>query len=117
MKIEEGKFYRTRDGRKAGPIEERPQPHDGFPFGGRNESGLYELYTRDGFVVHGGTTAADLVAEWEDPDPIPLIRQMREALELLHDHAEWSRGDTYRDSALGISAREAMAAADEFLKA
>lgn len=67
MQIEAGKFYRTRDGRKVGPMREdpnySPRPFDVdsyFPAPlGRT------LWTRDGESDEGSNL--DLVAEWLDP--------------------------------------------------
>ncbi len=82
MKIEAGKFYRTRDGDKRGPMRARTQWWDGagggterWPFAcDRNNS-----YRLDGtFKVAGEPDGYDLVAEWDerafmdgDPQPEP----------------------------------------------
>ena len=68
MKIEDGKYYRTRDGRKVGPmVEEYPRWSD-WPFEVRNQDGDYPisvcLWKDDGACDEG--SQYDLVAEWTD---------------------------------------------------
>lgn len=63
MKIEAGKFYRTRDGQKFGPMVDNGG--DGWPFTipGRHAP----CWTRDGDIVEPGECRPmDLVAEWPD---------------------------------------------------
>lgn len=59
MQIEEGKFYRTRDGRKVGPME--VYDGDGFSFcsGGRTYNSYGGFYSM-------GISDKDLVSEWSD---------------------------------------------------
>jgi len=61
LQIEEGKYYRTRKGKKVGPAK----PHDtlGYPW----VLGKY-TYTDDGQRFIGEDHPTDLVAEWEEPD-------------------------------------------------
>ena len=67
MKIEAGKFYRTRDGRKEGPISWNPGSiGDSHPF--VSNCG-YARYTVDGLLLIGSETSRDIIAEWTDePD-------------------------------------------------
>lgn len=71
MQLEPGKYYRTRDGRKIGPMED-----DGI----RNNDGYYDfscggdIWMRDG--THGDSIvknrqADDLIAEWQDTTTEP----------------------------------------------
>lgn len=62
MKIEAGKYYRTRDGRKVGPMRRYNGGADGFSFcfGGAT-------YNSYGGFYSSGTSANDLIAEWEEP--------------------------------------------------
>ncbi len=64
MKIEEGKFYRTRDGEKVGPI--LPYDGDGFPF----RCGIYSYNSYGGYYSRG-TSPRDLIAEWTDEPDTP----------------------------------------------
>lgn len=57
--IETGKFYRTRDGRKVGPVDEWISDQ----FRERARDGRY--WTVDG-VGHGEAKGEDLIAEWVD---------------------------------------------------
>ena len=64
MQIEEWKFYRTRDGRKVGPIDYNPESKgDNFPF--VSPCG-YCRYTTDGSLLTGTPNRGDLIAEWVD---------------------------------------------------
>lgn len=64
MQLEEGKFYRRRDGGKVGPIKRRHPGNDAYPWVGPN--GL--TYTATGRFLTGSIRgeSADLVAEWSD---------------------------------------------------
>jgi len=76
MKIEEGKYYRTRDGRKVGPMAYMPEGrHSEFPWvdpegNAWKVNGQFSLFD-DGESVH------DLIAEWTDepaaPKPSPFV--------------------------------------------
>lgn len=64
MKIESGKYYRTRDGRKVGPMEHYSGGQDGFSFccGG-------STYNSYGGYYSLGASVHDLIAEWtEEPE-------------------------------------------------
>lgn len=84
IQIEEGKFYRRRDGIKAGPME----VYDGDSFQFRNANSG-ELYTSRGrYWGDAVTDARDLAAEWVDepaapePAPEPLAKEL-DSLERL----------------------------------
>lgn len=62
MKIEKGKFYRTRDGRKVGPMT-----GDEFKWvEGFDDTGDKEWYNNGANRAFGMTSADDLVEEWTD---------------------------------------------------
>ncbi len=67
VKIEEGKFYKTRDGRKVGPI--RRYDHDSWTGDAGNT-----LYTVDGLRYferdRGGSS--DLISEWPNEETGPI---------------------------------------------
>ena len=112
MKIESGKYYRTRDGRKIGPMVEEYPRWSNWPFEVRNEDGDYPisicLWKDDGACDEG--SRYDLVSEWTDTPSTPstpstqkLWRDMtpeeKGALLLAHHEGkviEWTRcpGDT-----------------------
>lgn len=69
MKIEEGKYYRTRSGQKVGPMVEIKDARD--------RPGRFHKFT-DGFLSWGAEGGAlstrgeffnDLVEEWTDEQP------------------------------------------------
>ena len=66
LKIEVGKFYKTRDGRKAWITEYR-ETEDVFPFlvAAQNELALYSV-TKEGRLYSEGISETDLVAPWEE---------------------------------------------------
>lgn len=76
LTLEAGKYYRTRDGRKAYIVGQNPFDKDdadiGFPFGGFVRGGngdCLEWWRGDGrFEVR--EDAMDLVAEWVEPKRI-----------------------------------------------
>ena len=66
MQIESGKYYRTRDGRKVGPI-------------GKLNDDIYQYfsgedtYTSEGKSFVGRKRKSDLISEWTDePEPATL---------------------------------------------
>lgn len=67
MQLEVGKYYRTRDGRKVGPMEESNSGDtggfycDGF--------GLYRKDGRFGYGANCFCDAFDTIAEWTDEPP------------------------------------------------
>lgn len=93
MQIEEGKFYRTRDGQKEGPIQ-RASPNNangGFPW--KNGKGLW--FSDDGLAEAGDDGArrpgSDLIAEWTDapepakaglPDTMKFVDVSKDAIEV-----------------------------------
>lgn len=78
MQIEEGKFYRTRAGRKAGPVkilDPRGHYHERWSavIEGPGE-GAVRYYQDDGtWWVDYPNHDRDLVAEWQDPVVVPEI--------------------------------------------
>lgn len=135
MQIEEGKFCRTACGKRAGPMHFE----NGRWYGRMGRYKDRYDWGADGKWMSDGTPHnLDLVAEWEDPDPVALIRQMREALAVLTPASHGVYGGPFvmakfiyedgtdEDGARHKGAfahhhadlaRAALAAADEFLKA
>jgi hypothetical protein len=74
MKIEVGKFYRTRDGRKVGPVVMWSESNVWHPFEVTYEPDDYDL--RDGLWSTEGEcdegSQADLIAECQDEEVNPL---------------------------------------------
>lgn len=71
MKIEAGKYYKTRDGRKVGPIENRKREDAEHPFiwnwpDGRGN----RIYKPDG--TNYSDRNDDLISEWQDESPSPI---------------------------------------------
>lgn len=67
LKLEVGKFYRTRDGRKAWVVEGTTD--DTFPFrvAAQKELTVYTV-TEEGKLFSEGMSGADLVAPWEEAE-------------------------------------------------
>lgn len=65
MKLEVGKCYRTRDGRKVGPMRDSGCCGDGV-FHAKTGSCAYKGYYENGVERHGGGGNRDLIAEWTD---------------------------------------------------
>lgn len=67
MKIEIGKFYKTRDGRKVGPMRFSMSGDDLFSQDGGDLDGC--LWGHNGKRRLNGNTETDIIAEWTDaPD-------------------------------------------------
>jgi len=62
LKIEAGKYYRTRDGRKVGPIEENGKVSLHV---WRDKIGTGDSWRHDG--RHNAMPSFDLIAEWTEP--------------------------------------------------
>ena len=86
LQIEAGKYYRTRDGRKVGPMLEwradvkRPFEVDSAAYG----TDLFtSFWTREGASDEG--TQADLIAEWNDDQPAHIITHEGRTFDLFDD--------------------------------
>lgn len=69
LKIEAGKFYKTRDGRKVGPMR-LPPWSTGFFDESRSLTGM--AWSKDGAFIAGATSSLDLIALWVEPAK-PLV--------------------------------------------
>jgi hypothetical protein len=67
LTIQAGKYYRTRDGRKVGPIKNLDDKV--YPFCDDSET-----YTKLGEVIDGKERLGDLIAEWQDETPAHIIQ-------------------------------------------
>jgi hypothetical protein len=92
MKIEAGKYYKTRDGKKAfveHVFQKSPfsgsSPPGYTSFGFIEGNGQVEWWTADGFYVTRGQGCNDLVAEWVDPITVNLTARLidRNGLKLV----------------------------------
>lgn len=63
LTIEAGKYYRTRGGRKVGPMKIGSDLH--WPWNGRFED-THIVYRHDGRSFSKAESAHDLIAEWTD---------------------------------------------------
>ena len=78
LQIEEGKFYRTRNGRKAGPAEHRAKgTSEVYPWSvPTNSTDVHAVYMDDGrYQRNGHWPEHDLIAEWVD-EPIVNTSEM-----------------------------------------
>lgn len=64
LKIEAGKFYKTRDGRKVGPMAAWPDEEDCFKSSDLLRGGLWK--TDGSSYFKGASDSPDLIAEWID---------------------------------------------------
>jgi hypothetical protein len=85
MKIEAGKFYRTRDGRKVGPMEVSRDAT--YPWKARANDG-WRSFTGSGlFLLHAYPSALDLIAEWVDPAPEPAKAGLPDVMGFLDEYS------------------------------
>lgn len=70
LKIESGKFYRTRDGRKVGPMES-DNWGDGYPW-----TDGERWYSGNGAWIESEESEHDLIAEWHDTPSSPVATQV-----------------------------------------
>lgn len=84
LTIREGGFYRTRDGRRVGPMARGSGPAEFWVAPSRIE-GRYAAWFKDGQYFPIGhefhcteTEAFDLIAEWTDAAPAPAEGTLRE---------------------------------------
>lgn len=72
LKIEAGRYYKTRDGRKVGPMRD-----DGCGLFGAEGFNFKEWYDNGRcYTDLSRTTPKDLVAEWQDTSPAPVAAQV-----------------------------------------
>lgn len=81
LTIQAGRYYRTRDGRKVGPMREAACEERWTDYAGRKSAFIADTYNNDGtggYYASDGTWLAsddeynhhDLVAEWTDEPPV-----------------------------------------------
>lgn len=71
MKIEAGKYYKTRDGRKVGPMREIDRELTDYPWTDQIEEMPMQRYNDWGEEV-GEPSSHDLISEWQDEAPSPI---------------------------------------------
>lgn len=64
MKIEAGKYYKTRDGRKVGPTEDR-YPYFKVP-------SMADYYYGNGSIWSSHESPSDIISEWQEETPSPI---------------------------------------------
>ncbi|QND53448.1 hypothetical protein HB779_17305 [Phyllobacterium sp. 628] len=108
MKIEEGKFYYSRDGRKVGPMRRIMQRGLKFPWSGQLSDGSKATYNEDGEIYKGAISSVDIVKEWINPDSdtnfheitkaqpavisSPMYGSLAGILQAAHDQAATGKG-------------------------
>ena len=71
MKIEKGKFYRSRDGRKW-EVLTTERNNEFYPVIAMSSDGKgYNSFSKDGKLVIASNEDCDLIAEWTEPVIIP----------------------------------------------
>jgi len=100
MKLEEGKYYITREGRKVGPMDHYHSYKNLHPWASDNL-----LWSADGIGYEGCHPEQDIVAEWKDE---PLKREPTLSVEALDrltiDGLKWH----YKDEDMEPLEREAF---------
>lgn len=81
MQLEVGKYYKTRDGSKIGPMVATSLPDYCFTTDREN---WYMLDGTHAFEDNTSNPQLDLIAEWTDePAPLTAIEHLRKAAELF----------------------------------
>ena len=97
MKIREGRFYRTRDGQKVGPIERGTSSSEARYWTAKSvlDGGFFSWWFKDGSFWPDGhemrtanNAANDIIAEWSEPMGLTERELCREC------HGAISRTDT-----------------------
>ena len=78
MRLEDGKYYRTRDGRKVGPMKHYGMGDWFFECDGN-------LWFNDGGFEWDRESKNDIVAEWVDNDHIERTKRMIEVMQAYVD--------------------------------
>lgn len=108
MKLEVGKYYRTRDGRKVKIITK--DSHDTYPFNGDNG----HTYTECGNLYWRGTPhGLDIIAEWTDT---PEVGTLKEIGAQVGDVVEWIFDSETTATYEVMSIRESMYGMQAHLK-
>lgn len=76
MKIEAGKYYKTRDGRKVGPMRELDREKTDYPWTDQLEEMPMQRYNDWGEEV-GEPSSHDLISECQDEAPSPILTVTR----------------------------------------
>lgn len=81
MKLEAGKYYKTRDGRKVGPMRELDRRQTDFPWTASEEEMPENRYSDTGHEIgtdfHSGYT---IISEWPSSDKSPIREVTRREL-------------------------------------
>jgi hypothetical protein len=95
MKIEAGKYYRTRDGRKAGPMVTSVDDDQYAFYAAINGKGGNKIFQADG--SHGGTRwifnepCNDLISEWPSETLTPHQQRTAEMIKVMQAYVEGER--------------------------
>lgn len=80
LKIEAGKFYRTRDGRKVGPLLWQPNAHENHRWAAKDRlpiNGYTAAWREDGSFCSWSEHELDIVAEWVEPTVEPATLTLK----------------------------------------
>ena len=104
LKIEAGKFYKTRDGRKLGPIVVAQGRGEPWPWKSCYGWNTY-YFKEDGFScpgsIHNHRDADDLIAEWIDEPVAKTSNDNAKPKFKFGDRVEITANDNYRVSFVG----------------
>ncbi len=92
MQLEVGKFYKTREGRKVGPMQEFDSYKNLHPWESNGE-----LWADDGTSYLGEYPDSDIIAEWHD-EPVSPVRTVtrKEIVPGTYGSLEVLRSGLYR---------------------
>lgn len=80
MKIEEGKYYLTRDGKKVGPMRELDREQTDYPWTDQYGDLPDLRYSDSGCEIGTFSESFDLISEWKDETPSPIRTVMRKEI-------------------------------------
>lgn len=93
LKIEAGKYYRTRDGRKVGPMVcgiDKNATEYPWTDKGENHRGRWSDFGEDGETYLMGPTDGDIIAEWTDEPARPEVGTLAEIGAQVGDVVEYT---------------------------
>ena len=100
MKLEVGKYYRTRDGRKVGPIYLAGREESGHPWQCKSTSKEgAPCWTSEGLIGWKPVGKSDLIAEWTDEPETGTLAELNvkpgDVVEFVKGCHWWKDGKQY----------------------
>ena len=95
MQIEIGKYYKTRDGQKVGPMRRTVHPHANMRF----TDDEVNHWTENGTEYNTMPSGRDLISEWVDESDIGTLRDLNVQ---VGDVVKWLVGSTPVEYTIGL---------------